>query len=395
LRDSLVSSELAVRSRRDGDVSSSDPTTGTLFTDGKRQKLLVMVCDKSTPLACRPWFSEWLNSAPGSVMTVFPAGASPSSLLPTDDLKKINACFWTKSVTECVPAILSRAGLTSEEHRVFISYRRVETQPLAEQLFDRLTREGFEVFLDRFSMAAGLDFQRRLNQELADKSMVVLLESACVSSSVWTQHEIDYTKRFRLGLLALRLPRAKPLPSVDVDLRYKLRRSSFESQPKPVPNPLYKKDDRESKEPKLLLEWGRLTRDAIDDVVARIKWTHDRAIFRRRHYLRDTMAAALRSAGVQPNPVNPDGLLVAHAVRNTNLYSIWLTSRPPEVGDFHLTYPKTRLEPVSKGVVIGPNALLEPGRQERLEWLRRLCGFECFDEGEMASAAEKIKMGVL
>src|SRR5205823_14119402 len=116
-------------------------------------------------------------SATDSVVPIVPAGGNPSTLLPTNDLRKINVAFWSKQITESVPAILSRAGLTTDEHRVFISYRRVETQPLAEQLFDRLTHEGFEVFLDRFSIDPGLDFQRRLHQELADKAMVVLLES--------------------------------------------------------------------------------------------------------------------------------------------------------------------------------------------------------------------------
>ena len=72
---------------------------------------------------------------------------------------------------------MSRADITTEITRIFISYRRLETLPVALQLFDRLTHEGFDVFLDRFSIPPGYDFQRRLNQELEDKSMVILLES--------------------------------------------------------------------------------------------------------------------------------------------------------------------------------------------------------------------------
>ena len=395
LLEVLLTSGLAANARSGGMVTSEDPTAEAWFADVNRRKLLVIVCDATAPLADRGWFSQWQTAAPESIIPVFPAGANPTALLPTDDLRKINASFWSKSVTEAVPSILSAVGLTAEEHRVFISYRRVETEPLAEQLFDRLTHEGFEVFLDRFSIEPGVDFQRRLNQELADKAMVVLLESACISSSKWTQHEIDYTKRFRLGLLALRLPVSKPLRSIDVDLRYQIRRSYFESPPLAVSNPLYGAPGGSGKEPPKLLRWGRLTGMALDNVVARIKWTHDQAIFRRRHYLRDTMTTALRSAGVTKASLQTDGLLVAEAVDNSNRYSIWMTTRPPEFGDFHTAHPKTLIAPLSKGIVIGPTALLERRRKDRLDWLRGLCKFECLDESEIRTAAEKIKEGTL
>jgi hypothetical protein len=395
LREVLLTSGLAAQVSAGGSVTTADPMTQPCFTDVNRQKLLVIVCDDSAPLTDRSWFSQWQTAAPESTIPVFPAGANPAALLPSDDLRKINVSFWSKSVTEAVPAILSSAGLTAEEHRVFVSYRRVETEPIAEQLFDRLTHEGFELFLDRFSIEPGVDFQRRLNQELADKAMVVLLESACIASSRWTQHEIDYTKRFRLGLLALRLPISTPLRSIDVDLRYQLRRSHFESRPLVVNNPLYRTAADAGKEPEKLLRWGHLTPAALDDVVARIKWTHDHAIFRRRHYLRDTMATALRSVGVKKASLRTDGLLVAEAVDNSNLYSIWMTTRPPEIGDFHTAHPKTLIKPLSKGVVIGPTALLESRRKDRLDWLGGLCKFECLDESEISATAQKIKEGTL
>jgi hypothetical protein len=395
LQTVLLSSGLAGKLNDGGAVPTIDPTSQPFFTEPDRRKLLVIVCDKTEPLANAAWFAKWQAASSTSIITVFPAGASPPALLPTDDLRQINASFWSKSVTETVPVILSSAGLTPEEHRVFISYRRVETEPLAEQLFDRLTHEGLDVFLDRFSIEPGVDFQRRLNQELADKSMVVLLESACIASSRWTQHEIDYTKRFRLGLLALRLPRSKALQSIDVDLREVLRRSDFASPPKVVINPLHGAAGSSPNEPTKLLQWGRLKPAVLDNVVARIKWTHDQAIFRRRHYLRETMDTALRSVGVTNATLRTDGLLVASAVDNSNLYSVWMTTRPPEWGDFHTAHPKTLVKPVSKGVVIGPTALLEGRRMERLDWLRGLCQFECLDESEIASVARKIKEGNL
>jgi hypothetical protein len=162
-----------------------------------------------------------------------------------------------------------------------------------------------------------------------------------------------------------------------------------------VSNPLHGTPEDTGSEPQKILQWGRLKDAALDEVVERIKWTHDHAIFRRRHYLRDTMITSLKSAGVVNAALQPNGLLVAEAVDRPKRYSIWVTTRPPETVDFHTTHPKTLVAPESKGIIIGPTALLESRRKERLEWLRELCKFRCVDESEMSDAAQKIKEGSL
>jgi MTH538 TIR-like domain (DUF1863) len=89
--------------------------------------------------------------------------------------------------------------------------------------------------LARFSMPPGYDFQRRLNQELEDKSMVVLLESRSLKDSKWTQHEIDFAKRYRLGMLALRMPdvtNEAALPSIAPDAREDIAESDFIGPPR-------------------------------------------------------------------------------------------------------------------------------------------------------------------
>jgi hypothetical protein len=242
------------------------------------------------------------------------------------------------------------------------------------------------VFLDRFSIEPGADFQRRLDQELADKSMVVLLESAAIDQSAWTQHEIDFTKRFRLGLLALSLPdRARPLPSVDADLRERLNNTDFKSA---TPISTVGKDG------KTVAQWGELTDEARDRVVTEIKRIHDRALFRRRRYLRDSMTAALASLGLTAGTSRDDGFIEVSGSKDTR-YLVWLTPRPPELVDFYTTHPRTQAPPPSKGVIIGPTALLEPSRTDRLKWLTVVCSFVCLDEDDITDAAEMMKAGEL
>lgn len=349
-------------------------------------QVLALVCSDAVPAVAREWFQPWLQDRlEQGAVSLFKIGSHPDRLLPTADLKKLNASFWKLSPSECIPALFARVGLTTRDQRVFISYRRVETEPLAHQLFDALTREGFDVFLDRFSIEPGADFQRRLDQELADKSMVVLLESAGIDQSAWTQHEIDFTKRFRLGLLALSLPdRARPLPSVDPDLRQPLKTTDFKSAPVTTV----------SREGKAVAQWCELNDEARDRVVTEIKRVHDRALFRRRRYLRDSMTAALASLGMMADTLRDDGFLEVSGGQGSR-YIVWLTPRPPELVDFYTTHPRTQAPPLSKGVIIGPTALLEPSRTDRLKWLTGVCSLVCLDEDDMTDAAEMMKAGVL
>jgi len=371
---------------------AADPSSLSAFQESTRQKLLVLIVDQRG-IADQPWFPAWLTQKPDrAVLTVFQRGASPTALLPSKELRAINAQFWDKSVTEAIPAVLSLVALSLDDQRIFISYRRLETQPLAEQLFDALTHEGFDVFLDRFSIHPGLNFQQRLTQELADKSMVLLLESAWVHTSEWTNHEIQFAKRYQLGLLALQMPdRAEPLGSIDVDLRLKkLTQDDFKNPtPGETINPDYA---TKGTEPPKYAQWGPLVDDKLREVVAHAKTVHDQAIFRRRRFIRNNVEKTLRTAGLNPQPVRGDGLMI---VQSTAEYALWMTTRPPELADFHNTWTKVQPPPGARGVIIGPTASLEPGRKAKLEWLKDRCNFACIDQDDVPEAARRMKAGKL
>lgn len=141
------------------------------------------------------------------VLPAMPLAGSPESLAAP--LRAQNIAFWENSLDELYLTVLARAGVTALDRRIFISYRRVETEPMAGQLFDALSRRNFSVFLDTVSVQPGVDFQASLFEQLADKSMVVLLHSATFSNSRWTMAEADYVKARDLSLLVLRLPDVK------------------------------------------------------------------------------------------------------------------------------------------------------------------------------------------
>ena len=185
-----------------------DPLGCHAHQDPECQKLLVLVGDDAQPFATNQLCRHWLRAGSNySILPVYRTSArgSLSGLLPPE-LQHVNVEFWSSSVAQAAPAVFSRANLTAESPRIFISYRQKDSSALAIQLFDALSHEGFDVFLDHFRIPPGVNFQSRLTQELGDKSMVLVIESADILNSPWTLYEINVAKTCSLGLLALRAP---------------------------------------------------------------------------------------------------------------------------------------------------------------------------------------------
>jgi len=362
-------------------------STCATCSDPDVRKLLVLIA--AQPLADSASFDWWLaGGSERRILPVMAVGSKPVTLLPPR-LRYVNAFFWNRSPDEAAGAVLAAAGLTPESRRLFISYRRLETEPLAEQLFEAFNRVGFNVFLDRFVVPPGVDFQRRLDQELGDKAMVLVLESEQISSSSWTAHEIEYCVRYRLGRFALRLPHGmggthvERLPSIDDDLRRTLAASDFQKPPVTVHSPLVAP----------FLQWGRLNGVELDAVVRDIQAQHDLALLRRRHAIVTSMDLALDGAGATSRSFRADGLLTVKAKTGRG-YALWLTIRPPELPDFHSAH--TAAAPAAcRGVVVGPLALLEPDTRRRLDWLSSVCDFVCADEGQILEVAKGVARGDL
>src|SRR5258708_26498777 len=55
-------------------------------------------------------------------------------------------------------------------------------------LFRSLARARFDVFLDRFSVPPGEDFQQRLDRDVGDKAFIVVIESPGLRSSRSEEH---------------------------------------------------------------------------------------------------------------------------------------------------------------------------------------------------------------
>lgn len=331
-------------------------------------KLLVLVGDDHTvaPLGAPP-LVDWLGRGPDfAVLPILPQTAQTrTAMLLPPPLNAINAVFWDGSVEEALPALFQVGGVTAAP-RIFISYRQSDTATAAIQLFDALSHDGFDVFLDHFWIAPGVDFQARLRQELGDKAMVLLLESTNLASSPWVALEIAEAKACGLGLIALNFAGAPAQPGVDPRLRHWLARTQWKAD-------------------------GTIIDPALQTIRGFVRREHDRAILRRRVALEQSFEQAVLRAGGSSPDRHPDGSFgVAGAGRH---YLAWLSPRPPELTDYHRAHGATH--PPSRGVMIGLSQLLEAPRQRQQAWLAGLCNMTLVDEGLLVQAATQMVRGAL
>lgn len=104
-------------------------------------------------------------------------------------------------------AILSKLGIGSFHSRIFISYKRQETEQLALELYKCLTAEklGFEVFLDTRKLDVGTKFMDDIRLSIAESDIFLLLDSAGYweKDSVYTRKELYTAMYSNTGIIRL------------------------------------------------------------------------------------------------------------------------------------------------------------------------------------------------
>jgi hypothetical protein len=314
-------------------------------------KLLIVVSDGRSNTFANPTVLNWTQT----ILPVLKLG-NPVSLPAPFKIPQV--AFWKNDIDEVNPYIFGLIGISDEDQRIFISYRRDDTSELAEQLFDRLNHEGFDVFLDRFSINPAVNFQNRLYQELADKAMIVFLESPTFLSSPWIQLEIAFAKKYRLGLLALNVDGSPQIPAIDNEYRIAVSLSASTKQ---------------------------LNMPELDRLVTEIRHRHSIALYRMRNYLNNNIVAALESKGAITNFDANGFISVADRAGKLN-YKIWATPRPPKVNDYHYTDIS---HASGEKVIVGPE-FKENKREQVNIWLSQKSVVKYFNEGEILSLTNLI-----
>ena len=150
--------------------------------------------------------------------------------------------------------------------RIFISYKRDESSPVAIQLFEQLEKSGFDVFLDTHSVRPSEPFQDELWHRLADTDVVVLLNTPGFLKSNWTTQELAKANAMSIGILQLIWPSHKMERDAELSI------------------PLYLTDD-DFGNPKFKDEKSYLTDGIISKIVSQVESLRSRCLASRQDNL--------------------------------------------------------------------------------------------------------------
>ena len=203
-------------------------------------------------------------------------------------IRHLNAVDWNDNRALALATMMRLLGLVEDERRVFLSYVRRDSARVAEQLHRELQERQFDVFLDRFTVPPGADFQRRLTEDLADRAFLLLLESDGTRDSEWVQYEINYALTHRIGTLAVTMPNVAKDREAPIDEAFRYRLSAGD------------------------LDGGDLTPAAVGALLERIELSHASALRRRREQLLGSLIDHLEASGCSCDPLS-DWTIVANA----------------------------------------------------------------------------------
>jgi hypothetical protein len=316
-------------------------------SDPGARNVLVVVTNASGPSSqLEEAVDEWLAQPGFEVLGVVRSGVDADVALPSS-MRRINALQWDNDPREVVPQIVDAVLLDAEDRRIFVSYARSDGADIAERIFDLLSAARFDVFLDRFKLPPGQDFVERIEDEIIDKSMVVVVETAAAARSEWVRHEVAVAVKRGLGIAAVNLRADPETPGIAEGLRLRT-------------------GDDAALADFLLLQ-------------------HRVQLATRRESLRESVWQALLDRGVGPEAITSTALGFSVDVGGTRRV-IGVSVRPADLHRFRLV--RETADPDDAFLVHPPPTLHR--RRRDLEWLSERANVIEVDEGRITEAAAAV-----
>lgn len=170
--------------------------------------------------------------------------------------------------------------LLRRERRLFISYRRRDSQPLAEILYDALDARGFDVFIDVRSVPPATDFQSVLWHRMSDSDVVVLIDTPGFRQSRWTTEELARANATNIQILHLLWPGQAEDSASSMSHFFSLRLGDFWTG--------------------FPFRGGSIRRETVQRICIHAENLRARAIQWRYRYLVDSFCDAARDVGLTP-----------------------------------------------------------------------------------------------
>jgi hypothetical protein len=145
---------------------------------------------------------------------------APDAQYMPQALRSINAFkksdYGTPWAPSLVDEVVGMAWLRRRTRKVFISYKRVDSGEIANQIYHRFSSLGYEVFFDDASIERGVDFQRELKWWLNDADLLLVLLSPQFSDSKWCVEEVSFAQNRKIGVAAIEWPQEIYLPQASI-----------------------------------------------------------------------------------------------------------------------------------------------------------------------------------
>jgi hypothetical protein len=349
-RDAVVSGTRSALARLAGYESEcSGPGDLDCWATGEpaARNLLLVVAGATPPTRdIESLVDAWLAQGMETLGMVR-ADVDPDRVLPTR-MRALNALVWRSDPREVLPDLVDTILLESEDRRIFVSYARKDGSAMADRVFEALARKRFDVFLDRFRLGPGSNFIERIEDEILDKSMVVVIETPEAIESQWVRKEVDIAIARRLGLAAVNTVSSEVIREIDEPSRCRIN------------------DDRQ----------------IVDFLVEQ----HRVQLLERRDALRQAVYHALVHAGLARGEISeaPSGFVVDRPGRSRRTVAV--STRPADLHRFRVA---DQLAGGAEAYLVHPQPALERRRRD-LHWLSDVSKVIEVDEGRINDAAAAI-----
>ena len=177
------------------------------------------------------FISQLVEDATLILPIISPSLEEFNDLIP-EELRKYNGLSIAKegeelAVQKIVSNILEGFNFLRKSRRVFISYKRDESNGVAIQLYEKLEENGFDVFLDTHSIKKSEPFQEELWHRMTDSDVLILLNTYNFLKSDWTKEELAKANSLSLGIIQLIWPNSSLIESAQICLPLKLQDNDF------------------------------------------------------------------------------------------------------------------------------------------------------------------------
>lgn len=272
-----------------------------------------------------------------------------------DEISHINALpinLTNDNTNRLVSIIFESFRFLRKERKIFISYRRIDSQGAADKLYDILDANGFDVFLDTRSVPPAHSFQDQLWHRMTDSDVIILLDTPRFRSSRWTNEELMFANENNIHILHVLWPGQHEDAVAAFNDFIKLKPKDFKIKS------LGKKG--------IPYKGKKISKSTLNNIVNRVEQLRAKAITFRYKYLIDNFCDAARDADYNPS-VQMDQWISIPDWKSSGLAVIPAIGIPTadRINDIYNAIENSEFKNSEKWIIYDSRGILE-------QWLKHL-----------------------